>query len=455
MNDRPNILYIFTDQQHAAAMSCVGNADIRTPNLDRLAASGVRFESAYCTFPLCTASRASMMTGRTPHEVGIHRNGQGIDERFRPHELGILFEAAGYDCVYGGKWHVPTCGQIDAGHGFRSIAPIGDPGLTDACVGFLHTEHRQPFLLVASFDNPHNICEYARQQTLPWGPVPEPERRDLPPLPSNFAMAPEEPDALRIYQAACPRCYPTRNYTPDDWRRYRHAYYRMVEMVDAQIGRILDALHETGLDRNTLVVFTSDHGDSAGEHQFNQKSVLYEASVRVPMLLRWPGRIAAGSVVTQWLVSNGLDLLPTLCDAAGLPLPDGLAGRSLLPLVSGCPVTQWRDHLVVETLLDGSVGTTVETHGRMVRTERFKYVVYSWGLHREQFYDLQSDPGEMVNLAGVGRFAKELDRHRQLLRDWCASTGDRFCLDRSAPGTPYAPQAGLSSRTQHSRQESP
>ncbi len=437
MKTRPNILYIFTDQQHAGAMSCAGNPYLHTPALDSIAARGVRFTRAYCTHPICTPSRASMWTGRYPHEVGVDANGQGIDERFRAMELGTVLAGAGYDCAYGGKWHVPTGHRVDEGHGFRCIAEMGDERLADACEALLRSAPPQPFFLVASFDNPHNICEYARQQILPGGAVAAPQRlEDCPPLPANFAIPPYEPQALRAYQAYGPQWYPMRDALPDEWRRYVHAYYRMVERVDAQIGRVLRAVRESGLEEQTLVIFSSDHGDGCAEHQWNQKSLLYEAEIRVPLLVQWNGHCAAG-VTVDALASNGLDLLPTICDYAGAAVPEGLAGRSLRPWLEGAETVPWRDHLVVETLLDHSKKTTVETYGRAVVTPRAKYAVYSWGRHREQLFDTASDAGEMVNLAGVSRYQQELDRHRALLRAWAEQTDDVFAHGRFRPGTPH------------------
>ena len=120
MADRPNILYVLTDEQYAGAMSCAGNPEVRTPAMDRLAQSGVRFSSVYCAYPLCTPSRASMFTGMMPHQVGIDGNEQSIAAAYRPQELGHLLSSAGYECVYGGKWHIPEI-SLPEGHGFRRI----------------------------------------------------------------------------------------------------------------------------------------------------------------------------------------------------------------------------------------------------------------------------------------------------------------------------------------------
>jgi arylsulfatase A-like enzyme len=430
--ERPNILYIFTDQQGANSMSCAGNGDLQTPAMDRLAAEGVRFERTYCAQPLCTPSRSSMFTGLMPHQTGAPRNEMAISEHLRQQEMGTVFAAAGYECAYGGKWHVPGL-TIQDGHGFRRISPIGsqrpnlnggDDHLVEACEAFLRQQHEQPFLLVASFDNPHNICEYANELGLPQGPIPAPPSvEECPALPANSAVPPDEPEAIRFEQSADPFMYPTADYTIDDWRRYRWAYYRLVEKVDAMIGRILDVLDEQGLWENTLVVFSSDHGDGGGAHQWNQKCVLYEESVRVPLIVRGPGSGPKGFADREHLVCNGLDLLPTFCDYAGIKPPAGLSGASLRQLVEGRQPTSWREGVVVETVFDGDCGRA--TVGRMVRTDRYKYVVYEWGTRREQLFDLEQDPGEMVNLIASTSHANVLEDHRRRLYARCEKTGDR------------------------------
>lgn len=434
MPSRPNMLVIMTDQQSHAAMGCAGNDAIATPAMDSLAAAGVRFSQSYCTYPLCTPSRASMFTGQWPHAIDVMDNGRPIPDAMRTTELGGLFSRAGYDCVYGGKWHVPEIAMPDGQHGFRTICGFDDTHLADRCIDYLRARHDRPFLMVASFDNPHNICEWARGQVLPWGPIEERPLECCPNLPPNHASTGFEPEAIRMEQAWSPRVYPVLNYSAERWRRYRNAYLRLVEKVDAEIGRILAALRDAGLARDTLVVFTSDHGDGMGAHHWNQKSVLYDEIVRVPLLLSWPGVIPEGRVDPR-LVSTGLDLLPTLCDYAGISAPEGLPGRSLREAVERASGATWRDQVCAETVL----GRPIRMEGRMVRTARFKYVVYSYGLYREQLYDLERDPGEMVNLAVEERHSGVLAEHRRRLRDWCLETGDRFEEHSSHPGLPTVP----------------
>ncbi len=431
--DRPNILYIFTDQQYAGAMSCSGNKDMHTPAMDSIAENGVRFERAYCTYPLCTPARASMFSGRMPHEVGITSNGQPIDEKFGQEELGHLLSSAGYECVYGGKWHVPQISIPDT-HGFQRICGFDDVALPVRCRQFLEGPHDRPFFLAAAFDNPHNICEWRRQQVVPWGPIGEPPRvEDCPPLPANFAIPPFEAEAIRVTTRGDARIYPGLEYSHEQWRRYRWAYYRLVEKVDKQVGQILEALGDTGFADNTLIIFSSDHGDGHGAHQLVQKTFVYDEAARVPFLVSMPGITKQGHVDGKHVVSNGLDFYATVCDFAGVDLPDGMNGCSLLPLLDGSDDVGWTDHLVVETRFGQS-----DNEARMVRTEQYKYVVYGWGAYREQLFDMENDPGEMVNLAVCSRYEGVLQHHRDLLRAWCERTDDTFNGHHySHPGVPF------------------
>ena len=271
----PNIIYIVTDQQTASAMSCVGNTDVHTPNIDRLAQAGVLFTNAYCSAPLSGPSRASMFTGHTSHEIGLARNNVPMPDSLRATTLGVLMQHAGYECAYAGKWHVHTASIPDREFGFSVLHPHTDHGLAEASVAFLEREHTRPFFLVVGFDNPHNICEYARGQNLPYGNLPELSQDEWPGLPLNFSRHPYDADVITYEQSLNYSTYPTRHYSPDDWRRYRSLYFRLVEKVDAEIGKIVDIIDRRNLWKNTVIIFTSDHGDGVGAHQWNQKSALY------------------------------------------------------------------------------------------------------------------------------------------------------------------------------------
>ncbi|MGH2355586.1 MAG: sulfatase family protein [Chloroflexota bacterium] len=420
MASRPNVLLVMTDQQQSAALSCAGNPEVSTPNLDALAARGTRFASAYTPFPLCTPARAALFSGRMPHALGIMDNNQPIPERYREETLGHLFARAGYDCAYGGKWHVTQIAMED-GFAFRRIAGFNDHLLPPAAIDFLRTPRDRPFLLVASFDNPHNICEHSRNQPLPWGEVPLAPIEECPNLPPNFSAGPYEPEALRAYAERAGKFRRRPGYTADRWRLLRHVYYRLVEKVDAQIGQILAALRSHGQEDHTIVVFTSDHGDMAGAHELNQKHSLYDESARVPLIVAGPG-VAAGGVVDEPV--SLVDVLPTVCDLAGVDAPEDLPGVALRPALEGRGFE--RAPVVVQSLWGQEISSAVSTQARCLVTREHKYVVHEWGEYREQLFDRAADPWEQSNLALEARHRPRLRDCRHVLREWCLAAGDRF-----------------------------
>lgn len=425
---RPDIVLIMTDQQTALAMSCAGSKYVSTPNLDRLAARGVRFTNAYCTAPVSGPSRASMFTGMYPDEIGMIRNGAALPDSLAGRTLGSLVSAAGYQCAYGGKWHVGPQNTIPDGvYGFRRIWPHNDNGLGEACAEYLRGQHSGPFFLVASFDNPHNICEYAREQDLPWGKVEIPQRRRLwPRLPRNFRRKRSEPDVITYEQQSNYSAYPVVRWKRRDWRRYRAMYCALVEKVDAQIGKVIDAID---FDR-TVVIFTSDHGDGVGAHHWNQKSALYEEVVNIPLIVCLPGGAHAGETRSQ-LVSNGVDIFESICDWAGAGRQLGQGHSFRAAAEEDAP---GQDFIVTETTFDK--GTT---RGWMLRTADYKYVLYDKGKSREQLFDMRSDRLEKHNLSAKKRCQDSLQAHRDLLDEWMSSHGVRPTrrTSRDIPGSSY------------------
>jgi choline-sulfatase len=440
----PNILFIMTDQQHAGMMSCTGNKWLKTPAMDRLAASGVRFERAFASNPVCVPCRFSLQTGLMPSAIGMSHNGDSgraaVTEKMVRQSLGHLFRDAGYETVYGGKVHLPRKMRDVEKLGYRNLTNDRRRGLGDACAEFLKGRHEKPFLLFASFINPHDICymainDFNRTQQKPLmsnedskiceavldearktGNISAFVEKNCPPLPANHAVPEDEAECImakyinpRPFQA-----YTREKWTEDQWRLHRWLYCRLTEMVDAEIRTVLDALKEAGLEENTLIVFTSDHGDMDSSHKLEHKQVLYEESVRVPFIMSYKDRIPAGVIDYTHLVSNGLDLLPTLCDYAGIKTPEELPGMSVRPLAEGKAV-EWRDFVVAES-----------HYGRMVRTKQFKYCIYDSGRHREQLIDMENDPGEMKNLAGDEKYKDVLVKHRRLLHNWVEKTGDKI-----------------------------
>jgi len=190
---------------------------------------------------------------------------------------------------------------------------------------------------------------------------------------------------------------------------------------------VLTALKELGLDKNTLVIFTADHGDCTGAHQFAQKTVFYDESARIPFILSFPGKVLPNT--TTKLVNVGIDTFPTMLDFADLQVPSFFKGRSLMPVCENPPSADWREYIVISNhMAQGAIpegGTKKpECRGRMVRTENFKYAVYDLGKHRESLVDMKNDPYEMQNLARNPEYTRELKKHRKLLRKYAEDTGD-------------------------------
>ena len=425
--DRPNILLIITDQHHARMLSSAGNPYLKTRALDSMARSGIRFSRAYVCNPVCVPSRISMATGVMAGRFGVFNNGMKatIPKQVSANSLGKLIKAGGYDTFYGGKVHMPPqLTPLNAG--YDEFCKDQRDKLPDACIKFMTRKRDKPFFAVASFINPHDICfaYNARQPDRKGKPLVDGLYRkaqalpadQLPPLPANSAIPAGEPDAIEANMkvtATTPAKLIRKDYNDRDWRNYRWIYCRLTERVDAQIGRLLDALKKNGLEENTLVIFTSDHGDMDGSHRLASKNVFYENSVGVPFIMQYKGAIPAGVIDNKSLISNGLDVLPTLCDYAGVSVPNDLLGRTLRPLAEGRGDNARRPYVVAENKI-----------GRMLRSDRYKYCVYTSGDIRESLVDLQTDPGEMKNLAGLPQFRKALNQHRDFLQQWIAESND-------------------------------
>ncbi|TXD46773.1 sulfatase [Polaribacter sp. IC073] len=422
--NKPNIVLILTDQHQAKALSIAGNFDVKTPNLDKLAKTGTRFTNAYVTFPLCSPSRSSIFTGKLPHEIGVNSNeDKTINTALKNKNLAHTLTKAGYHAAYGGKWHAPEV-ELPSNSGFEKIAEFDDIPLAEKSIEYLKSrkDNPQPFFLVASFDNPHSICEWARNQPLPYGNIPKVSLDKTPELPINFEKSNTFPEALEIEQTANKKVYPTQNFTKEDWRKYRYTYYQLVEKVDAEIGKIIDAIEALGLRESTIIIFTSDHGDGNASHGWNQKTALFQESINVPFIISYKDENSSEGKINTSLISSGLDLFPTILDFAEIEIPKELLGKSIKPTINNPQHNFERDFVVTETKFAGkqAYGTT----GRALIGKEYKYVLYSWGKNREQFFDLQKDPLEMINLVASQKYLPELDQYRKKLIDWCIKTND-------------------------------
>lgn len=433
---RPNIVIITTDQQSADALGCrMGSRFVKTPAMDGLASRGMFFTRAYTANPLCIPARTSMLTGQPPHVTGLQTNDNQASLVGKFPTYGTIFRDAGYDTGYFGKWHLPFPVTDKKAHGFETTGAIKNDGIDKDIPGFaeqfIKQKRDKPFLLVTSFVNPHNICEWPRGEEMKNGAVGEPPPLDqCPPAVANLPPMKDEPDIIPVMKRSfhANRLFPVGDFDEKKWREYRWVYFRLIEAVDAHIGKILQALRESGQEENTAIIFTSDHGDCQGAHGWNQKTVMFEESSRVPLIIVHAA--GAKGETCDILVNTGLDLLPTLCDLAGIKAATNVLGMSLKPAAERA-VVESRPYVVVENkMTQGSPidGYKPEPNGRMVRSERFKYCAYDLGLQRESLVDLESDPGELVNLAGNKEYRKVLEQHRQYLAEWCRQTKDPFVV---------------------------
>lgn len=415
---QPNVLIITTDQQRIDAMSATGNTWLKTPNMDSIAAHGVYFRKSYCAFPLCSPSRASLHTGRYPHEIKVDCNDVPIDPAVKI--SGQVFRAAGYDAGYSGKWHCPNSypSKSEGIAGFdvlnatsrnRKLAKDVDEATMNQAVTFLKQKRDKPFYLVVSFINPHDICLLASEDS----PILDDVRKrympadgaELPPLPANFERPRGMPDTkLKDH-----------DWDVIKWRRYCYAYYHMVEDVDRQIGQVLEALRAAGQEDNTLIVFTSDHGEGLGRHHWTGKMMYFDDEAAVPLIVSWKGVTPAGRMDNEHLAVT-TDVLPTLCDYAGLKAPEKMRGTSLRAVIEQ-PDKPGSEYVVSEMCRAGK-------RSFMVRTKQYKYMSFPGNSPAEMFFDMKDDPGEMKNLAGQEAQAGEIERHRKLLATWREETGE-------------------------------
>jgi arylsulfatase A-like enzyme len=432
--DKPNILFIFTDQQTMAAMSAYGNPYVQTPNMDALAAAGVRFKQSYCSSPDCSSSRSSLITGMYPHQTGVNYNGQKPDSTIK--NMGQLFREAGYRTIWGGKWQLPdiyphTAG-VDSVPGFEIISFASpekttgngsdtDAPLADAMVKQIQRHPVEPWLIVVSFQNPHDIGNVALK---PDAYLPAVNPESISPLPGNFEIDPFEPQFLKdcrkrnSYQN---ELLLSQKFSLSEWKNYSFQYQRIIEKVDLEIGKIIAMIEKQGYDENTLIIFTSDHGDGATAHHWVGMLSPYEEVMKVPLIVSWFGKDFKEAVDEQHLVS-GIDILPTMLDYAGLPIPSSIEGKSLKPIIEN-PSLPLRDFLFAEIAPDPAFPTRL---ARMVRYRNYKYVVYSYGNPIEQLFDLKNDPGEMRNLANRSEHGEIKKFLRSNLENWMKEKKDYF-----------------------------
>ncbi len=433
-HDRPNILAIMSDQHSPHVLGCYGDRVVRTPNLDRLAAEGMRFDNAYCASPLCVPSRMSFMTCRTPshnrvwnnnhvlspgiptwaHVLGLagyetllfgrmHFNGPDQHHGFERRPAGhVHSKHPGVDLPGGRMWQVfpgSTCGQCReaveiAGTG-RVYYQYLDDRATDAACDWLRSRGRgkgaRPFAAVLGTMLPH--CPFIAPKELFDYYL---DRVDVPAVevsPRGSAREERQPSSITRFRRNRDILRPLSEHQV---RVARAAYYALCEYADATVGRALNALRESGLDRDTLVVYTSDHGEMAGEHGCWWKSNYYEGSVRVPMIARLPGVVPSGAAEPG--VCNLMDLGVTFAEAAGGAFASAVEGHSLRPMLQGRRPAGRPGETFSELVDERNGGAP----SRMIRRGDWKMWVFDEGdgsAPEVALFNLSDDPGELHNLA--------------------------------------------------------
>jgi len=423
--DKTNVIFILTDDQGVWAAGCYGNPEIRTPNIDRLAETGVRFENFFVATPVCSPSRATLLTGRIPSQHGVHdwiKDGNVGPEaiRYLEGELAYtdIMARHGWTCGISGKWHlgdsqIPQHGFTDwfvhqMGGGPYNNAPmvrcgqlVNEPGyitdrITDEALKLLdrYADSGAPFYLSVHYTAPHS----------PWTGHPQDIVDSYDDCP--FDSCPQEP--MHPWAGSLTRANLGN-------RESLKGYFAAVTAMDLNVGRIIERLEELGLREKTLVVFMSDNGFSCGHHGFWGKGNgtnprnMYENSIKVPAIFSHPGTIPAGRVESTMV--SAYDFMPTLLEYLDLPSPPerNLPGRSFLPLLRGRPMQRSEPVVVYDEY--GPV--------RMIRTQRWKYV-YRHSYGPDELFDLVEDPDERNNLAGDEQYAERMAELKARMDEWFA-----------------------------------
>ncbi len=409
--ERPNILFLFTDDQPQSCLGCMGNQHIQTPNLDQLAAEGVLFTEAFVTTAICCSNRTCILTGQYMRRHGIRDFRTPLTDAAFAQSYPSLLKGAGYRTGYLGKFAVGTASPqvraaFDLWYGFpqridfrqqvdgeaRYLTDV----MTEKAVEFLRTtKSDQPFCLTVAFKEPHGPWNYFDPDV--------PNVYDNSEIPPTTTFSREDYDVQPRFLRDSLNGDNSLRWLNDrpQYNQYLRTFYRLITRADLAVGQILRELRRLDLHDNTVVIFSSDHGSLLGAHGLSGKWIMYEDSIRVPLIVydpRHPRRPELGQCKEMVL---SIDLAPTILDLADIEIPSSMQGRSLMPLIRG-EANQWRSSWYYEHVYNTNPPRSpiVKTEG--VRTKRWKYVRYpDVDPPYEQLFDLQVDPLERANLASL------------------------------------------------------
>lgn len=440
---RPNIIYIMSDDHAFQALSCYGSRIVKTPNLDRLAAGGMRFERCFVTNAICGPGRATLLTGKYSHMHGFTRNGRKFDGSQQT--FPKLLQQTGYETAVVGKWHLESAPTgfdhsfILVGQGKYNNPDFIDNGqkttvkgyvvdvVTDKAIDFMEKRDKnKPFCLLLHHNAPHRSwtpdAKYAKLYEDVTIPTPETFNDDY----SGRGRAAKEQEMTieRHLTRADLKQEPPAGLSGQqlkEWKyqRFIKDYLRCIASIDDNMGRLLDYLDKSGLAENTLVVYTSDNGFYLGDHGWYDKRFMYEFSLRVPYIVRYPGHIKPGS--SNQAMTINCDYAPTFLDYAGVPIPADMQGRSLRPILEGKTPADWRKSMYYRFYEYPQPHRVHPHYG--VRSERYK-LIYFHTLDEWELYDLEKDPNELKSVYDDPAYASvrqemkaELERLRSELKD--------------------------------------
>jgi len=424
---RPNILFMLTDDQRFDDLGCMGNKIIQTPNLDKLAADGVIFNNAFVTTAICCSSRASILTGQHMRRHRIYDFRAPLSSQAMDHTYPVLLRKSGYRTGFLGKMAIgwPSeeirhlslpADKFDFWFGFpqminfRQVVDGKERFLTtllgEKAIEFLRTNPAdKPFCLSISFKSPHGPWNFFDPH------APDPYENTEIPAPASYTRQDYEaqPEFLRKSLNG------GGEWPKDPRRRFldnARTCYRLITGMDAAVGRIMAALEELGLDDNTIVIFTSDHSSLRGTHGLFGKWIMYEESIRAPLIVRDPRLPAKLRGTRRDQMVLNIDFAPTMLTMGGVAIPPRMQGRDFGPLLRNEP-TKWRTEWFYEHTYNTKPPRLPIAKSEGVRTERWKYIRYiEQDPPYEQLFDLKSDPGEERNLANLAEHAGVLANMR-------------------------------------------